>query len=107
MAEGLPTDIDWCFSRFDERSCHLAAWSSAHAAPLAYARLVTPRGNCSEPSMGRVISTAPARGQGPGARAGAPLDHGQRNGASHAGDAHLGGGRGVRPSGQAANHLLP
>jgi ElaA protein len=50
----------------DERSAHLAAWSPEHAIPLAYARLVDPGIKYPEPSMGRVITTAPARGQGLG-----------------------------------------
>jgi ElaA protein len=50
----------------DEVSRHLAAWSSAHAVPLAYARLVNPGGKYAEPSIGRVITTAPARGLGLG-----------------------------------------
>jgi ElaA protein len=52
--------------RFDEQSHHLAAWSPVHAAPLAYARLVEPGGKYAEPSMGRVITTAPGRGLGLG-----------------------------------------
>lgn len=51
---------------FDEQSHHLAAWSPEHAAPLAYARLVKPGGKYAEPSIGRVITTAPARGLGLG-----------------------------------------
>jgi len=51
---------------FDELSHHLAAWSPGHAVPLAYARLVNPGGKYVEPSIGRVITTAPARGQGLG-----------------------------------------
>lgn len=50
----------------DEVSHHLAAWSPEHAVPLAYARLVSPGGKYPEPSMGRVITTAPARGLGLG-----------------------------------------
>ena len=50
----------------DEVSHHLAAWSPAHAIPLAYARLVNPGGKYAEPSIGRVITTAPARGLGLG-----------------------------------------
>jgi len=50
----------------DEQSYHLAAWSPAHAEPLAYARLVDPGVKYAEPSMGRVITTAPARGTGLG-----------------------------------------
>lgn len=51
---------------FDELSWHLAAWSPAHAVPLAYARLVNPGGKYTEPSLGRVITTLTARGQGLG-----------------------------------------
>ncbi|MGY4831576.1 GNAT family N-acetyltransferase [Sphaerotilaceae bacterium SBD11-9] len=50
----------------DERSHHLAAWSSAHELPLAYARLVEPGVKYVEPSMGRVITTEAARGTGLG-----------------------------------------
>lgn len=50
----------------DERSHHLAAWSASHPAPLAYARLVEPGVIYPEPSMGRVITTAPGRGLGLG-----------------------------------------
>lgn len=55
-------DADEC----DEISYHLAAWSHLHALPLAYARLVNPGGKYAEPSLGRVITTAPARGSGLG-----------------------------------------
>jgi ElaA protein len=51
---------------FDEVSWHIAAWSPALALPLAYARLVNPGGKYAEPSMGRVITTAAARGVGLG-----------------------------------------
>jgi ElaA protein len=50
----------------DEQSYHLAAWSPAHAEPLAYARLVDPGVKYAEPSMGRVITAAAARGTGLG-----------------------------------------
>ncbi len=50
----------------DEVSYHLAAWSPLHSVPLAYARLVNPGVKYPEPSMGRVITTAPGRGQGLG-----------------------------------------
>lgn len=50
----------------DEQSFHLAAWSAAHDLPLAYARLVDPGIKYAEPSMGRVITTAAARGTGLG-----------------------------------------
>jgi ElaA protein len=55
-------DIDGC----DEAAWHLAAWSPAHRVPLAYARLVDPGVKYAEPSMGRVITSAAARGQGLG-----------------------------------------
>jgi len=51
---------------YDEASFHLAAWSPEHRAPLAYARLVHPGLKYAEPSIGRVITTAPARGTGLG-----------------------------------------
>ena len=50
----------------DEVSFHVAAWSPQHAVPLAYARLVNPGAKYAEASMGRVITTAAARGQGLG-----------------------------------------
>jgi ElaA protein len=50
----------------DEHAHHLAAWSGAHALPLAYARLVEPGIKYAEPSMGRVITTEAARGTGLG-----------------------------------------
>ncbi|MBC7992794.1 MAG: GNAT family N-acetyltransferase [Rhizobacter sp.] len=50
----------------DEQSHHVAAWSPSHALPLAYARLVDPGIKYAEPSMGRVITTAAARGTGLG-----------------------------------------
>jgi ElaA protein len=50
----------------DEHSHHLAAWSGAHQVPLAYARVVAPGVKYAEPSMGRVITTAAARGTGLG-----------------------------------------
>lgn len=51
---------------YDEISCHFAAWSSEHAMPLAYARLLNPGTKYAEPAMGRVMTTAPARGLGLG-----------------------------------------
>ena len=51
---------------FDEHSHHLAAWSAAHRMPLAYARVVAPGLKYAEPSIGRVITTAAARGSGLG-----------------------------------------
>lgn len=50
----------------DELSFHLAAWSPAHAVPLAYARLVQPGVKYAEPSMGRVITAEAVRGIGLG-----------------------------------------
>jgi ElaA protein len=50
----------------DSLSHHLTAWSSARSLPVAYARLVAPGVAYAEPSMGRVITTAAARGQGLG-----------------------------------------
>jgi ElaA protein len=50
----------------DEQSYHLAAWSSVQAQPLAYARLVDPGIKYVEPSMGRVVTAAEARGTGLG-----------------------------------------
>ena len=55
-------DIDGC----DETSHHLAAWSAAQRMPLAYARLVDPGVKYAEPSIGRVVTTAAARGTGLG-----------------------------------------
>lgn len=50
----------------DEQSWHLAAWSPAHRMPLAYARVIEPGVKYAEASIGRVITTAPARGAGLG-----------------------------------------
>ena len=55
-------DIDGC----DPAAFHLAAWSPQQRMPLAYARLVDPGQKYAEPSIGRVITTAPARGMGLG-----------------------------------------
>jgi ElaA protein len=55
-------DVDGC----DEASLHVAAWSAVQRAPLAYARLVDPGIKYAEPSMGRVLTTAAARGTGLG-----------------------------------------
>ena len=51
---------------YDEQSHHLAAWSPGHQTPLAYARVVEPGLKYVEPSIGRVITTAPGRGSGLG-----------------------------------------
>lgn len=50
----------------DERSWHLAAWSDAQREPLAYARIVEPGAKYAEASIGRVVTTAAARGTGLG-----------------------------------------
>ena len=50
----------------DEQSHHLAAWHDGHRVPLAYARIVAPGVKYAEPSIGRVITTASARGTGLG-----------------------------------------
>ena len=51
---------------FDAASWHLAAWSPPQQVPLAYARVVHPGQKYTEPSIGRVITTAAARGCGLG-----------------------------------------
>jgi ElaA protein len=51
---------------YDESAWHLAAWSAQQHVPLAYARLVAPGFRYAEPSIGRVITTAAARGTGLG-----------------------------------------
>lgn len=51
---------------YDEAAYHLSAWSGEHRLPLAYARLLDPGRKYAEPSMGRVITTPPARGRGLG-----------------------------------------
>ena len=52
---------------FDEDAFHLAAWSSVQPEPLAYARLLDPGTKYAEDaSIGRVITTAAARGRGLG-----------------------------------------
>ena len=51
---------------YDEAAHHLAAWSSAHRLPFAYARLLDPGQKYPEASMGRVITTQPARRHGLG-----------------------------------------
>ena len=50
----------------DPESLHLCAWSPSHQTPLAYARVVPPGLKYTEPSIGRVITTAAARGTGLG-----------------------------------------
>lgn len=49
----------------DEQAWHLCGWA-ADGALLAYARLVDPGVKYAEPSIGRVLTTAPARGTGLG-----------------------------------------
>ena len=51
---------------YDAVSHHLAAWAVGHAVPMAYARVVHPGHKYAEPSIGRVITTAAARGTGLG-----------------------------------------
>ncbi len=48
----------------DERAYHLAAWSPLQREPLAYARLLEPGAKYAEASIGRVVTTAAARGRG-------------------------------------------
>lgn len=48
----------------DERAYHLAAWSPLQREPLAYARLLEPGAKYAEASIGRVMTTAAARGRG-------------------------------------------
>lgn len=55
-------DVDGC----DEPAFHLAVWSSEHPMPLAYARWLYPGVKYAEPSLGRVLTTAVARGKGLG-----------------------------------------
>jgi ElaA protein len=50
----------------DEQAWHIAAWSASHRPPWAYARLLDPGVKYEEPSMGRVLTTAPARRTGLG-----------------------------------------
>jgi ElaA protein len=52
----------------DEQAWHLAAWSPEHRLPLAYARLFPPGAKYAEASIGRVLTTQAARGQGWGRR---------------------------------------
>jgi ElaA protein len=51
---------------FDADSFHLAAWGPDRHVPMAYARVVHPGHKYAEPSIGRVITTAAARGTGLG-----------------------------------------
>jgi ElaA protein len=50
----------------DETAHHLAAWAEDSPMPLAYARVSDPGVKYVEPSIGRVITTASARGTGLG-----------------------------------------
>ena len=51
---------------YDIVSWHLAAWAVGRTVPMAYARVVPPSYKYAEPSIGRVITAAPARGTGLG-----------------------------------------
>ncbi len=51
---------------FDAGSFHLAAWPASRKLPSAYARVVHPGLKYAEPSIGRVITAAQARGTGLG-----------------------------------------
>jgi ElaA protein len=51
---------------FDADSHHLAAWGTERSVPMAYARVVHPGQKYAEPSIGRVITAAAARGSGLG-----------------------------------------
>ena len=51
---------------FDAESFHLAAWPASGRLPSAYARVVPPGLKYAEPSIGRVITAAQARGTGLG-----------------------------------------
>ena len=51
---------------FDAQSFHLAAWPASRKLPSAYARVAHPGLKYAEPSIGRVITTAQARGTGLG-----------------------------------------
>ncbi|MDQ6680164.1 MAG: GNAT family N-acetyltransferase, partial [Pseudomonadota bacterium] len=58
----LYLDVDGC----DESAYHLAVWAASQRLPFAYARLLDPGQKYPEPSMGRVLTTVPARGRGIG-----------------------------------------
>lgn len=51
---------------YDEQAHHLSAWSVEQSLPLAYARVLAPGVKYAEPSIGRVLTLATARGQGLG-----------------------------------------
>lgn len=76
---------------FDEHSHHLAAWAPSVRMPLAYARVVAPGLKYAEPSIGRVITTEPARGAGLGREL-------VRRAVAHCGQVHP--GLGIRISAQ-------
>ena len=76
---------------FDEHSHHLAAWSVIERMPLAYARVVAPGLKYAEPSIGRVITIAAARGSGLGREL-------VRRSVAHCGQVHP--GLGIRISAQ-------
>ncbi len=48
----------------DNQAWHLAAWTPQEPLPLAYARLFPPGVKYAEASVGRVLTTPPARGRG-------------------------------------------
>lgn len=50
----------------DAHAFHLAAWGADRHLPLAYARVVHPGRKYAEPSIGRVLTSAAARGTGLG-----------------------------------------
>jgi ElaA protein len=50
----------------DEVAQHLVAWTSGHAEPVAYARLLPPGAKYEEASIGRVLTSFEMRGQGLG-----------------------------------------
>lgn len=81
-------DADGC----DESSHHLAAWAAGERMPLAYARVVAPGVKYAEPSIGRVITTAAARGTGLGREL-------VRRAVAHTGETYP--GQGIRISAQA------
>ncbi|WP_298834853.1 GNAT family N-acetyltransferase [uncultured Piscinibacter sp.] len=76
----------------DERAFHLAAWSPRQREPLAYARVVEPGVKYAEPSIGRVVTTAAARGTGLGREL-------MRRAVAHTAEAFP--GQGIRISAQA------
>ena len=52
---------------YDDRGFHLAAWAAGLREPLAYARALEPGSKYpADASIGRVLTTAPARGTGLG-----------------------------------------